>query len=146
MCLVWRKSFFRKMFSARKSFSSVQLWENVLPGPIRRKKMTSHLRVEVIFPTSSHLLQLILIIIKHRKAFLRKCSQWKMTSVIPNTLLILLAFSLLFTFPLYRTPSAPKIGLPPTLPWVSIPYKEYWRLCHEAVLDCRQDCYCQLHQ
>ncbi|KAG5609487.1 hypothetical protein H5410_020768 [Solanum commersonii] len=45
-----------------------------------------------------------------------------------------------------RTPSAPKIGLPPTLPWVSIPYKEYWRLCHEAVLDCWQDCYCQLHQ
>ncbi|XP_060183870.1 uncharacterized protein LOC132613705 isoform X2 [Lycium barbarum] len=45
-----------------------------------------------------------------------------------------------------RTPSAPKIGLPATLPWMSIPYKEYWRLCHEAVLDCRQDYNCQLHQ
>ncbi|XP_009804356.1 phosphatidylinositol N-acetylglucosaminyltransferase subunit GPI1 isoform X1 [Nicotiana sylvestris] len=45
-----------------------------------------------------------------------------------------------------RTPSAPKIGLPPTLPWLSIPYKEYWRLCHEAVLACKQDCICQLHR
>ncbi|KAF3656655.1 putative protein phosphatase 2C 55-like [Capsicum annuum] len=45
-----------------------------------------------------------------------------------------------------RSPTAPKIGLPPTLPWMSIPYKEYWRLCHEAVLGCRQDCNCKSHQ
>ncbi|CAN4106626.1 unnamed protein product [Withania somnifera] len=38
-----------------------------------------------------------------------------------------------------RTPSAPKIGLLPRIPRISIPYKEYWRLCHEAVLGCRKD-------
>ncbi|KAH7853738.1 hypothetical protein Vadar_006116 [Vaccinium darrowii] len=30
-------------------------------------------------------------------------------------------------------------GLPSTMPWMPIPYKEYWRLCYDAVLGCEAD-------
>ncbi|XP_076921347.1 uncharacterized protein LOC143582741 isoform X2 [Bidens hawaiensis] len=38
--------------------------------------------------------------------------------------------------PLYNLPFVPGAGLPPKLPWISIPFKEYWILCYEAVLAC----------
>ncbi|KAG8372039.1 hypothetical protein BUALT_Bualt12G0025200 [Buddleja alternifolia] len=37
--------------------------------------------------------------------------------------------------------SALRTGLPPELPWIAIPWKEYWRLCHNAVYACRPDPY-----
>ncbi|XP_052201942.1 uncharacterized protein LOC127807838 isoform X2 [Diospyros lotus] len=33
-------------------------------------------------------------------------------------------------------PSTLGAGFPPTMPWISIPYKEYWRLCRDAILSC----------
>ncbi|KAK1438395.1 hypothetical protein QVD17_04204 [Tagetes erecta] len=38
--------------------------------------------------------------------------------------------------PLYNLPFVPGAGLPPNMPWMSIPYKEYWILCHDAVFAC----------
>lgn len=39
-------------------------------------------------------------------------------------------------------PSSSLTRLPMTLPWMSIPCKEYWRLCHDAVL-AREECVMQ---
>ncbi|KAI3713650.1 hypothetical protein L1987_72233 [Smallanthus sonchifolius] len=38
--------------------------------------------------------------------------------------------------PLYNLPSVPGAGLPPKMPWMSIPFKEYWIICHDAVFAC----------
>ncbi|KAI7747179.1 hypothetical protein M8C21_010663 [Ambrosia artemisiifolia] len=38
--------------------------------------------------------------------------------------------------PLYNLPFVPGAGLPPSMPWMSIPFKEYWLLCHDAVFAC----------
>lgn len=38
--------------------------------------------------------------------------------------------------PLYNLPFAPGAGLPPKMPWMSIPFKDYWILCHDAVFAC----------
>ncbi|PWA97889.1 N-acetylglucosaminyl transferase component [Artemisia annua] len=39
--------------------------------------------------------------------------------------------------PLYNLPFAPRAGLPPKMPWMSIPFKEYWILCYDAVFACK---------
>ncbi|KAF8403325.1 hypothetical protein HHK36_011427 [Tetracentron sinense] len=39
-----------------------------------------------------------------------------------------------------RIPSTLGTGLPSTMPWMSITYREYWRLCHDSVLACKADC------
>ncbi|KAL3819741.1 hypothetical protein ACJIZ3_005646 [Penstemon smallii] len=37
-------------------------------------------------------------------------------------------------------------NLPPKLPWIVIPWKEYWRLCHDSVYACRwRDPYSHMH-
>ncbi|XP_008804898.2 uncharacterized protein LOC103718037 isoform X3 [Phoenix dactylifera] len=36
-----------------------------------------------------------------------------------------------------RIPSTLQTSLPPTLPWMNINFREYWRLCHDAVLSFR---------
>ncbi|KAF5753657.1 putative phosphatidylinositol N-acetylglucosaminyltransferase [Helianthus annuus] len=38
--------------------------------------------------------------------------------------------------PLYNLPYVPGAGLPPSMPWMSIPFNEYWILCHDAVFAC----------
>ncbi|KAA8528979.1 hypothetical protein F0562_033533 [Nyssa sinensis] len=35
---------------------------------------------------------------------------------------------------------------PSSLPWIFIPYKEYWRLCRDSVLGCKADCNCHVFQ
>lgn len=40
-----------------------------------------------------------------------------------------------------RTPSSLRTGLPPQLPWMTIPYKLYWSICHDSVLSW-MDCNC----
>ncbi|GJT24158.1 N-acetylglucosaminyl transferase component [Tanacetum coccineum] len=37
---------------------------------------------------------------------------------------------------LYNLPFAPQEGLPPIMPWMSIPFKEYWIICYDAVFAC----------
>ncbi|XP_022925152.1 N-acetylglucosaminyl-phosphatidylinositol biosynthetic protein gpi1 isoform X3 [Cucurbita moschata] len=37
-----------------------------------------------------------------------------------------------------RTTSTLKAGLPSPLPWMCIPYRKYWHLCHDSILTCRQ--------
>ncbi|XP_057507216.1 phosphatidylinositol N-acetylglucosaminyltransferase subunit GPI1-like isoform X2 [Actinidia eriantha] len=36
-------------------------------------------------------------------------------------------------------PSTLGTGLPSMMPWTFIPYKEYWRICYDAVLACKAD-------
>ncbi|XP_057468352.1 uncharacterized protein LOC130757597 isoform X2 [Actinidia eriantha] len=36
-------------------------------------------------------------------------------------------------------PSTLGTGLPSVMPWTFIPYKEYWRICYDAVLACKTD-------
>ncbi|CAK9183999.1 unnamed protein product [Ilex paraguariensis] len=43
-------------------------------------------------------------------------------------------------------PSAMGTRLPSKMPWMCIPCKEYWRLCHDAVLACKTDCTCHARQ
>ncbi|KAK9097858.1 hypothetical protein Syun_024903 [Stephania yunnanensis] len=38
-----------------------------------------------------------------------------------------------------RMPSTLQSGLPPTMPWMSISCREYWRLCFNALLSCMTD-------
>ncbi|XP_071694011.1 uncharacterized protein [Rutidosis leptorrhynchoides] len=38
--------------------------------------------------------------------------------------------------PLYNLTFSPVAGLPSKMPWMSIPFKEYWILCHDAVFEC----------
>lgn len=38
-----------------------------------------------------------------------------------------------------RMPSTLGTGLPAPMPWMSIPYKEYWRLCRDSVIACMQN-------
>ncbi|KAF5941162.1 hypothetical protein HYC85_022329 [Camellia sinensis] len=38
-----------------------------------------------------------------------------------------------------RIPSTLGTGLPSTMPWMLIPYKEYWLTCRDAVLACKAD-------
>uniref|UniRef100_A0A5B6ZU59 Phosphatidylinositol N-acetylglucosaminyltransferase n=2 Tax=Davidia involucrata TaxID=16924 RepID=A0A5B6ZU59_DAVIN len=37
-------------------------------------------------------------------------------------------------------------GLPSRMPWIFIPYKEYWYLCRDSVLGCKADCDCHVFQ
>lgn len=37
-----------------------------------------------------------------------------------------------------RTTLTMKVGLPSPMPWMCIPYREYWHLCHDSILTCRQ--------
>lgn len=45
-------------------------------------------------------------------------------------------FSGSLSSPLYNLPYTPGASLPPNMPWMSIPFKEYWILCHDAVFAC----------
>lgn len=38
--------------------------------------------------------------------------------------------------PLYNLPFAPGAGVSLKVPWMSIPFKDYWRLCRDAVFSC----------
>lgn len=38
-------------------------------------------------------------------------------------------------------PHAPGLSFPLKLPWITIPWKEYWRLCRDSVYACREDLY-----
>ncbi|KAK3029964.1 hypothetical protein RJ639_038769 [Escallonia herrerae] len=40
---------------------------------------------------------------------------------------------------LFSNQSALRTGLPSEVPWMSISCKEYWRLCHDAILACKPD-------
>ncbi|XP_008449218.2 uncharacterized protein LOC103491163 isoform X3 [Cucumis melo] len=35
-----------------------------------------------------------------------------------------------------------KLGLPSPMPWMCIPYREYWHLCYSSILTCRKLRYC----
>lgn len=48
-------------------------------------------------------------------------------------------FSGSLPFLLYNIPSAPGAGLPSRMPWMFIPYKNYWFLCHDAVFACKPE-------
>ncbi|KAK9097391.1 hypothetical protein Sjap_022888 [Stephania japonica] len=41
-----------------------------------------------------------------------------------------------------RMPCTLQSDLPPTMPWMSISCREYWRLCFDALLSCITDCDC----
>lgn len=43
-------------------------------------------------------------------------------------------------------PSAQGTTLPPKMPWMVLPWKEYWCLCRDAIYACKGDGYCHLHQ
>ncbi|KAL7194512.1 hypothetical protein ACSBR1_034857 [Camellia fascicularis] len=45
-----------------------------------------------------------------------------------------------------RIPSTLGPGLPSTMPWMLIPYKEYWLTCRDAVLACKADRHCDSFQ
>ncbi|KAL2228198.1 UNVERIFIED_CONTAM: Phosphatidylinositol N-acetylglucosaminyltransferase subunit Q [Sesamum indicum] len=42
---------------------------------------------------------------------------------------------------LFSIPHAPGLSFPLKLPWITIPWKEYWRLCRDSVYACREDLY-----
>ncbi|KAL2557920.1 N-acetylglucosaminyl transferase component family protein/Gpi1 family protein [Forsythia ovata] len=43
-------------------------------------------------------------------------------------------------------PSGPGTALRPKMPWMVLPWREYWRLCRDAIYACKADGYCHLHQ
>ncbi|KAL0428506.1 UNVERIFIED_CONTAM: Phosphatidylinositol N-acetylglucosaminyltransferase subunit Q [Sesamum latifolium] len=43
-------------------------------------------------------------------------------------------------------PHAPGPRFPLKLPWIAIPWKEYWRLCRDSVYACREDTYTHLRE
>ncbi|KAG9157452.1 hypothetical protein Leryth_010296 [Lithospermum erythrorhizon] len=43
-------------------------------------------------------------------------------------------------------PSSIGITLPSMLPWMAMPYRDYWCLCYKAVHNCKSDCMCHRRQ
>ena len=63
-------------------------------------------------------------------AALSFCSHWN-SNFVPLSVYLYLSH-----FYMFRVASTLGTALPSPLPWMSIPYKEYWYLCYDSILAC----------